>query len=196
MGRKPHFSNEQFYAAAMNRIAQCGPESVTVASIAEEIGAPVGSVYHRFSSREMIMAGLWLGIAESFQKGFLATLDSGDCVSASLYTPKWVRTNPLESKILLVYRREELVGVEWPVQVRERAGALEQELRNGLIAFVKRYFGRYSEKNMRRTVFALIDVPLASVKRYLENGKTPPEYEDELVRGTCTALMEGHNEDI
>ena len=196
MGRKPHFSNEQFYTAAMNRITECGPELVTVASIAEAIGAPVGSVYHRFSSREMIMAGLWLSIAESFQKGFLEILNAGDCIAASLYTPQWVRRNPIESKILLLYRREELIGGEWPEQVRERAEELEQELRSGLNSFVKKQFGRYSGQNIRRTVFALIDVPLASVRRHLENDETPPEYVDELVRETCITMMEVRNENI
>ncbi|HPB83014.1 MAG TPA: TetR/AcrR family transcriptional regulator [Spirochaetota bacterium] len=196
MGRKAHFTNEQFYSAAMSRVAENGPESVTVASIAEAIGAPVGSVYHRFSSREMIMAGLWLSIAESFQKGFLEILNAGDCIAASLYTPQWVRRNPIESKILLLYRREELIGGEWPEQVRERAEGLEQELRSGLNSFVKKQFGRCSEKNIRRTVFALIDVPLASVRRHLENDETPPEYVDELVRETCITMMEVRNENI
>jgi len=196
MGRKAHFTNEQFYTAAMNRVAEHGPEAVTVASIAEEIGAPVGSVYHRFSSREMIMAGLWLGIAESFQKGFLEILDVVDCIQASLYTLQWVRANPVESKILLLYRREELIGGEWPEPVRDRAEALEQKLRCGLTVFVKQYFGRYSPNNMQRTVFAFIDVPLASVRRHLENDETPPEYVDELVRETCSTIMEVQNENI
>jgi AcrR family transcriptional regulator len=194
MGRKSHFTNEQFYTAAMNRVVENGPGSVTVASIAEAIGAPVGSVYHRFPSREMIMAGLWLGIAEKFQKGFLEILDSGDCIAASLYSPQWVRRNLIESKILLLYRREELIGGEWPEQVRERAEVLEQELRSGLVSFVKNYFGRCSGKNIQRTVFALIDVPLASVRRHLENDETPPEYVDKLVRETCITIMEVQNE--
>ena len=102
----------------------------------------------------------------------------------------------MESKILLLYRREELIGGEWPEQVRERAEALEQTLRCGLTVFVKQYFGCYSTKNMRRTVFALIDVPLASVRRHLEDDETPPEYVDELVRETCITIMEVRNENI
>ncbi len=196
MGRKSHFTGQQFYNAAMNLIARSGPGEVTVASIAEEAGAPVGSLYHRFSSREMIIAGMWLGIAESFQKDFLEILDRGDSIGASLFTPQFVRKNPLESKILLLYRREELIGGEWPESIRERALMLEKELREGLTAFVKKYFGRYSEKNMHKTVFALIDVPLASVKRHLESGEPPAVHVDDLVRKTCISIMEGRNENF
>ena len=39
-----------------------------------------------FPSREVIIAEMWLGIAGSFQRGFLAILETGDYVEALLYT--------------------------------------------------------------------------------------------------------------
>lgn len=189
MGRKQQFNYDQFINATLELITDSGPGAVTVSSIAKRINAPIGSVYHRFSSRELIVAELWLGIAQSFQKGFLETLKSENIVQASLYTLDWVRKYPRESKVLLLYRREELMNAEWPDQVKTRAINLKQELSDGIMLFVQQLFGILSPESVERTVFALIDVPLAAVRRYLEAEETPPSSVDDLVKETCEHIL-------
>ncbi len=195
MGRKPHFDESQFTGAALNLIAGKGPAAVTVASIAGEIGAPIGSVYHRFPSREIIFARLWLDIAESFQEGFLRMLGAGNGLEAALYTPRWVRDHPLEARVLLLYRREELVGNEWPGEVAARAKRLECALKEGLAGFVQERFGSVSRPSMTKTVFALIDVPLAAVRRYIEMNMAPPADLDGYVRKTFETILGASDED-
>jgi AcrR family transcriptional regulator len=190
MGRKPRFDKKQFIKAALDLVARHGPGAVTIASIAREIGAPVGSVYHRFPSREAIIAEMWLEIAESFQMGFLGILEGGDAVKSSLYTARWARAHPRESRVLLLYRREELVSGDWPGTVVERAASLEKKLNDGIQAFVKGKFGKISRDNLMRTVFALIDVPLTAVRRYLERGEALPASIDGLVGKACKTIME------
>ena len=48
--------------------------AATVSRIATSVGAPVGSVYHRFASRDVLMAELWLRTITRFQDGYLAAL--------------------------------------------------------------------------------------------------------------------------
>jgi AcrR family transcriptional regulator len=189
MGRKPRFSNDQFIDAAMTLAVQGGPGAVTVSSLARLINAPVGSVYHRFSSREVIIAELWLRTAEMFQHGFIELLAKGDAVRAALHTSRWVRRHPAESRILLLYRKEELISGSWPDEVKARAEALESELARELVAFTRRVFGSAGKKNLHRTVYALIDVPLAAVRRYLEAGEMPPGFVDTLIKETCKTVM-------
>lgn len=189
MGRKQQYSNDDFINAALALISESGPESVTVASIAKRLKAPVGSVYHRFSSRELIMAELWLRIAESFQQGFLELLQTGDCVRTSRYTVQWVRLHPRESKVLLLYRREELMTAEWPDLVKERAAKLRQELQAGILSFVQKSFGDISPENVKRTVFALTEIPLAAVKQYLVSEEKIPDYVDDLVMESCEFIF-------
>jgi hypothetical protein len=40
-----------------------------------------------------------------------------------------------------------------------------------------------------RVVFALADLPLAAVRRYLQAGETPPDSMDELVREASLAVL-------
>jgi AcrR family transcriptional regulator len=189
MGRRAHFDNDQFLDAALKLLAAGGPAAVTVAGIAETLGAPVGSVYHRFPSRDVILAGLWLRTANSFQRGFLELLDKGEAVEAALYTVRWARAHPEEGQLLLLHRQEELTWGPWPEEMKVKAAQLAKELEAGFRRFANKRFGRVSKKTLERTVFALADVPLAAVRRCLQAGKAPPPSKDEFVRETCLAVL-------
>jgi len=190
MGRKPYFGRDDFLNAALDIVSETGPGSLTIAALAARTRAPVGSVYHRFASREVLLAELWIRIAESFQRGFMDAL-SRDGLEAALYTSKWVRAHLNEGRVLLLYRREELVSGNWPEDVTEHAANLARELEKGLVSFAKKTFGSANRENVRRAVFALIDVPLAAVKAHLQKGEPPPEFLDELVRTNYVAVTQG-----
>lgn len=197
MGRKPHFTSEQFVDAAQDILAEGGPGAVTISAVAGRIGAPVGSVYHRFTSRDEILAELWLRIVDSFQRGFLRALEEGDGLKAALHTPRWARANPNDGCILLLYRREELIASpEWPKSVSDRAQRLARELDRGIAAFAKRRFGRATEQALRRITFALIDIPCAAVRRHLQVGEKPPDMLDELVSDAYSSILGGQDESI
>ncbi len=189
MGRKAQFTKNQFVDAALKLAAEQGPGAITMGSIAGQINAPIGSVYHRFASREILLAELWLRLVESFQQGFLEALDQGDGLQAALHTLNWVRKHPNEGRVLLLYRREELTSGEWPDEIKERARQLTQELDKGLRKFTRRLFGRVTKKSLIRITFTLIDVPYAAVRRHLQAGRLPPVSVDELVRKTYLAIL-------
>jgi AcrR family transcriptional regulator len=195
MGRNARFSSDQILAAALDLLAERGPEAVTMSAITRQTGAPIGSIYHRFPSREMILARLWLDIVESFQAGFLAALARGNGLWAALYTPGWVRGHFTEGRVLLLLRREDLIAGEWPEEVRGRAAALARELDGGLIEFVRRRFGGPTEDSMRTARFALIDVPYAATRRHLVRGEAPPPIVDRLIEKTYHSIMGGTDED-
>ncbi|MDO9515894.1 MAG: TetR/AcrR family transcriptional regulator [Syntrophales bacterium] len=191
MGRKALYTRDQFVDAALKLLAEGGPGSVTIKAVAEETGAPVGSVYHRFLSRNILLAELWLRIIDLFQVEFLEALAQGDGLRAALYTPQWVRKHPKEGKVLLMYRQEDLASGTWPEDIRERALSLREELNEGIRSFVKHRFGRVTEQNFSRAVFALFDVPHGAVRRYMEVDTVPPKQVDDLVRETYDAVMGG-----
>jgi AcrR family transcriptional regulator len=189
MGRQPKFSRDQILDSTCRLIAQHGPEPVTVAAIATELGAPTGSIYHRFRSKEEILAGLWLRIVDLFQEGFLEALRTHHGVTAALHTPRWVRAHPAEARVLLLHRREEFLSPEWTDEIRDRAERLANDLDEGLREFTMRSFGSVSRANLRKTTFVLIDVPYAAVRRHLEHGETPPDVVEEMIEATYYAVM-------
>jgi len=71
MGRA-QFDQAGFLAAARTLIAERGLEALTVDSVAERIGAPKGSFYYRFDSRDALLGELWLTTVLAYQEGFAA----------------------------------------------------------------------------------------------------------------------------
>jgi AcrR family transcriptional regulator len=189
MGRKAQFNKDHFVDAALKLLAERGPAAVTMAAVAGEIGAPIGSVYHRFVSRDVLLAELWLRIVESFQRGFLEALKRDDGLNAALHTLHWVRQHPKEGRVLLLHRREDLASGEWPDDVKERAERLSREINEEIQAFTRRLYGRITRQTILRVTFVLIDVPYASVRRHLEAGNVPPKAIDDFVKDTYFTIL-------
>ena len=196
MGRRSKFTEDQFLDAALDLIGEGGPTAATISTIGEMVGAPIGSVYHRFSSRDILLAKLWLRVVGSFQDGFLALLSRGDGLSAALYTGRWVRENLNAGRILLLYRREELVSGEWPGEVRDRAEEISRVLDDGIKDFTRRLFGEIGGDDIQKVTFALIDVPSGAVRRYLQMGKIPPDIIDRLIEEIYRTILGDHDENI
>ena len=189
MGRNAQFKNEEFIDAALKIAAGQGPAAVTIVAVAGEIGAPVGSVYHRFLSRDVLMAEVWLRVATSFQDEFLSALEKGEGIEAALHTPRWVRQHSAEARILLLYRREELVVGSWPEEVKARALGIARKLDAGISDYAARTFGKAGREEINRTVFATIDVPYVAVLRYIRQGKKPPLAVEDHITKTYNAIM-------
>src|SRR5207237_563587 len=81
---RPKFADRDFLDAALAIAAERGPLAATVGAIAERLGAPVGSFYHRFPSRDVLLGELWLRTVLDFQQGITAALKSAwrNCRSA------------------------------------------------------------------------------------------------------------------
>ena len=189
MGRNAHFNHDQFIDAALKIAAGQGPAAVTIAAVADGAGAPVGSVYHRFPSRDVLMAEVWLRVAASFQDEFLSALEKGEGIEAALHTPRWVRRHAAEARILLLYRREELVAGDWPEELKATALGISHRLDAGIADYAARTFGKAGQKEIARTVFAIIDVPYAAVLRYIRQGKKPPRTVEEHIKTAFNAVM-------
>lgn len=157
-----------------------------MATIAARLGAPTGSLYHRFGSRGLLLASLWLRSIRRFQHGFTAALEAGDAEAAALHTPRWCRENPAAAAVLLLYRREDLAA-QWPAELGDELERLNHTASAALTSFAQRHPGIDRE----RLVFAVVDVPYGAVRRYLVRRQPPPALVDELVVTACRAVLLG-----
>jgi AcrR family transcriptional regulator len=186
----PAFDNSDFLAAALALVAEHGPSAVTVAAISARLKAPTGSFYHRFASRDALLAQLWFDTVKAFQEGIEAALDAGDGLRAALHTPVWVREHLDEGRLLLLYHRNDFVHGDWPRVLRD---ALAEQGRRGearLRKFARDTFGRAGPNELRRAQFVLSEVPVAAVRQHLIRREPPPKIVDELIRTTWHAIVD------
>jgi AcrR family transcriptional regulator len=192
VGRPAKFDSEQILDITARIIADGGPGQATVAAIAQRLGAPSGSIYHRFESRDLLLARLWIRTVRSAQEGFVAALALPDldqaALEAALHIPRWSRQHLLEATVLLLYRREDLVD-RWPEELGPQVAELNKRMEAAVRDFTRRWFGRITPTSLETVAFALVDTPYGASRRYLLAGKPPPPTVDELIVRTCRCVL-------
>lgn len=193
MGRPPKFERKDVADAALRLVSEHGPRALTVAALAKALGAPSGSIYYRYDSRERLLAELWLDVVEGFQLGFASTLaranDVDGAVEAARFMLSFARDHASEARLLLLHRRQDFVAGEWPAELVGRAAALEPQMGAALRSFGRRAFGRSDAEVMTRLRFALLDAPLGGIKPYVHARKPTPRVLEDLVESTVRAVL-------
>ena len=194
MGRPRRYDEAQILEGAKHISAENGPQKLTIAAVAEQTGVPVGSIYHRYASRDEILAAMWLDFVEAFQVRWLAELEGADGISAGLaavrFASDWVRRHPREARLMLLHRREDFAAERWPASYRRRAAALARRAAAGLRQYASRLTGRAGAPQVRAVRFALVDLPTAALKREVETGEAPSEDLERIVLDTCAYALQ------
>jgi AcrR family transcriptional regulator len=183
------FTETDFLAAAQAIVIEQGPAAATVVSISERLSAPIGSFYHRFASRDVLLGNLWLRTVLDFQHGVSAALDAGDGLAAALHTPRWSREHLDEARLLLVFDREDFVAGPWPEELRERVSEMTRRMRNAAPRRARAVFGRDGADERRLARFLISEVPVAAVREHLKSGEAPPPIVDRMVSTTYSAIV-------
>ena len=191
MGRA-QFDSAGFLAAARALIVERGLEAVTVDSVAERIGAPKGSFYYRFASRDALLGEVWLKTVLAYQEGFVAAIEAGDGLKAALHTPAWARSHLDDARLLMLCSRNDFVHGPWPAALRRGVADQAQRFEACLRKFARDAFGRAGRGEMRRATFVLAEVPIAAVKPHLQRRERPPRLVDELISKTYHAIVGDH----
>ena len=186
---RPKFDHAEFLDAALVLVAERGPVAATVAAVTKRLRAPIGSFYHRFSSRDALLGELWLKTVLAFQQGIEVALAAGDGLAAALHTPVWVRGHLDEGCLLLLYHRDDFVQGDWPRELQQGVAAHTQRARASLENFAHNTFGRAGPDELRRAQFVLAEVPVAAVRQHLRRREPPPPIVDELIRATYIAIV-------
>jgi AcrR family transcriptional regulator len=169
-------------------------EAVTIAAVSRASGAPSGSIYHRFASRDRLLGAAWLDATKSFQAGFLANLQESSKqpgLAAALYTVGWSRRQPHRARALVLHRALDFGSRRWSEEQRAEARRAAAALEEGLTEFSIAGFGASGGEVRRRVTFALLDLPYAAVRRYLAAGIAPPPEVDGYVEEALGVLFAG-----
>ncbi|MDP9067643.1 MAG: TetR/AcrR family transcriptional regulator [Actinomycetota bacterium] len=189
MARPPKYSSEQILDAVVEVLRRRSPAEVTIAMVADVLGAPSGSIYHRFPSRDALLAAAWLRIGERFQGELAGALGGPDPATAAIAAVSlmldWARRRPAEATFFLLHTRSAFTTTEWPPVLARRAVRLANDITDALA----RYAARVPGVSLARARFALMDVPQAAIRRSAIAGSALDDEIQHLVLETVGGLL-------
>ena len=172
-----------------------GARAVTVDRIVAISGAPKGSVYHRFSTVNDLLASMWLRGVRRSQARFLEPLRSdGDpveaAVAAGLAIHDFAIEQPADARLLAAMRREDLIGEVTDPNLRTALQQVNDQLRDALVVLARRLYGRATADAVERAACAVIDIPQGAIRRHLVNGnRVPRGLRSQLAAAIRAALL-------
>lgn len=192
MARPAKFTADDLLDGAMRAVARHGT-SATVGQVAQEVGAPIGSIYHRFPSREHLFVSLWLRSIRAFHVGLLATRDIDDpreaLLAQAIHIPRWCREHPDVAVAMTLYRQRELLGAP-PAGLEDEVRTLNDDIwalgREQAAAF----YGRRDEHLEQVMALAVRQCPYGLVRPFIGSRMPMPPWLDDACVAAAAAILD------
>lgn len=193
MPRPPRFSEDQILDAGLALVAEGGPAALTLTAVAQRIGAPSGSIYHRFGSRDLLVGELWVRTVDAFQDGWLDALAQADepmgmARRGAAHVLTWSIQHPNGARLLMLHRSEDLLAEDWPEPLRD-ANRRQRERVTAALDDLAQRFEVSGRRHLRRLTFACVEIPTAEIRHCLARGTVPDATSHELVDEAVVALL-------
>jgi AcrR family transcriptional regulator len=181
---------------ARDLLIERGSASATVEAIAAVSGAPTGSIYHRFGSRDGLLTRLWIRAVYRSQASFLAALEHEDPRTAALAAAQSIlefcEQEPADARLLVSFRRDDLILTAPSGKLADELEELNRPVQAAVVTLARRLYGRSTKAALNRTMLAVFDLPYGAVRRYLLTGsKIPAGLRDDLARAVEAVLDDG-----
>lgn len=188
MGKPVRFTTEQILDAAAAAVHEHW-RAATVAHVTTLLGAPSGSIYHRFASRDALFASTWVRAVRRYHAQFDEIATITDPIEAIVETgmliPRFCRDHPQDARVLTVFRYRDL-ETDPPTGLEEDVRDLNAPVSRLLSHLAKRRYGRLSKRGLEIVSLAARDTPLGMVRSRI--GEPIPMWLDEPVRAACEAV--------
>lgn len=191
MARPAKFTAERILDAAAEVVREYG-RSAAVSQVAERLGAPSGSIYYRFGSREELFVELWLRSVGRFQAGFRQALDQPDAhralLAAAVHIPRFCRSQPADAIALTLFRQPDLVHTA-PASLAERVAHVNDQVFEQLRQVAQRRFPDGDGRGLQLVDLACRESPYGLVRRQLLAGEAIPVWLDDVVAVSSDAIL-------
>jgi AcrR family transcriptional regulator len=170
---------EALLDTARDLLVRDGARGATVDAISGASGAPTGSIYHHFGSRDELVTRLWMRAVRRSQCAFLEAVDlrdpAGAAVRAGLSVFDFCRAEPADARLLVSFRYEDLVRAAPEGPLADELRALNRPVETAVQDLARAIYGRATRAAVDRVILVVFDLPYGAVRRHLIAGSTPPE---------------------
>lgn len=168
-----------------------GPRAASVGAIAKASGAPAGTLYHRFGSRNGILTAAWLRALGRFQARALAA--NGDTVlecaiATAVAAVSFMRELPDDARLLVTLRPSDLLDGEPDAAFQETLAAMNAPLVERVNTFAREIYGSAEPRRVDAVARAVVDLPGAVVRRHTNDDPMPSWLEEDVAAGSRALL--------
>lgn len=183
---------DQILDAARTVALRDGPRATSVAAIADESGAPAGTLYHRFGSRDRVLQAAWLRALGRFQLEALKAADDPDPVEAgvamAVAAVRFARRWPDDARLIAVVRPSDLLDSGADPDFEERLAAMNAPLQAAVLQ-ITRTLGHTNAQAREAVLAAVVDLPEAAVRRHTRQGGTVPPWLETSIATAARRLL-------
>jgi ribosomal protein S18 acetylase RimI-like enzyme len=144
--------------AALALFVEGGGGAVRMAAVASALGAPSGSIYHRFAGRGALVGALWNRTTERFVDAMRPALADLQAVEAARACLAWCEAHPGAAQLLSAGPR--FADVEWPAPEIARRRTHHRE-----VGELLHNVAGALQAPIEDVRFALVELPMATVRR-------------------------------
>ena len=193
MPRPKLHSTEAMLDSARDLLLEDGSRSATIEAIASASGAPTGSIYHRFGSRDELIARLWMRAVYRSQASFVTALERQDAKDAALAAAMSIvdfcEEHPADAKLLVTFRREDLIRSLPEGPLADELADLNRPVERAVVDLARRLYGTRRRAALDRTLMVVFDFPYGAMRRYLITGaRMPAGLRADLTRAVTAVL--------
>ncbi len=190
MAKRALYSRAEILDAAVQAVHQRG-HSATVADVTTVLGAPSGSIYHRFPSRHSLFVSAWVRCVRHFHSTFASVLQTDDPVEAIVATglliPTFCREHPAEARTLTLFRYSTLMA-DPPGDLAADLQGLNDPVVNHISDLTQRRYGRTTPRGLELVALACRDTPYGMVRGLI--GGPIPTWMDEPIAAATRAIAQ------
>jgi AcrR family transcriptional regulator len=178
MANRTYHSDELILDAAGRLLLERGVKATTIAAVAQASGAPKGSIYYRFASRDDIFARLWLRAVQRFQEALLEVPEQQDAleqvVLGALAVYDFCDERRYDARLLMSYRYQDLLRGSQSAALEDQLAQLNRRLGGAERRIAARLYGRATREARRRVATAVFDIPTGIAHRFVVANKPLP----------------------
>jgi len=179
VARRQVFSLDQLLDGAQRAVAQNGRDA-TLAQIGQACGAPMGSIYYRFASRDELTGELWLRAIGRWHRYLSQMMKDAPQPRAALLAvasaiPDYCRQYPDEAMAMTLWRQPDL-ATAGPAKLRARAAVVNDDIMGQIFALASEVVPK---AGFEQVVAVVMQLSYGLTRPFV--GKEVPRWLDPLV---------------